>query len=234
MYICRRPAERVGPATWSVRLDSGESKEVAETGLARGRKCDPGQPIIDEELLQWIKLGVQTSPFLAAWFVNEPIQKIVAVPLRHHDVPMVWRHERIIVNLPHADELEAGKKLMWAAQEVEKVAAEATPFKVGITANPPQRLSYYDKDAADGVLAKMYIVAVSKVREETSQIEASLIREFSKKCPALCTNLAPGGEGSCRMKGGGRAGGRTSCPSWLPRAWAAWPGHPPWGRALGQ
>jgi hypothetical protein len=124
-----------------------------------------------------------------------------ATALCHRDVPMVWRHERINVNLPHADELEARKKLMWAAQEVEKVAMEATPFKLGITANPPQRLNYYDKDAADGILAKMYIVAVSKVREETSQIEASLIRGFSEKYTGLYKNVAPGGGGSCRMKG---------------------------------
>lgn len=194
--------QRVGEERWRVRMPSGEVQEVAENKLAvirmpRNSVSETETAQTDQKLPQWVKIGQPEVPYRAVWFTNWTLAKVMCLPVEGRvDVPSEFQHDRISVRLPHNANCVAGERLDWAISEVRELTlASPANFKVGITANPPARLDYYG-DA----WGKMVIIATSSVREEVSQIEASLIREFGSL--QRCCNVAPGGEGEKRMKGG--------------------------------
>jgi hypothetical protein len=110
-------------------------------------------------------------------------------------VPLAWQHDRIGIRLPDDACCLASVKLQWAVDVVRELAVTPSrTFKVGITANPPQRLDFYAE-----AWGRMTIIGISSVREEVSQIEASLIMTFGHVHG--CQNIGKGGEGANKMSG---------------------------------
>jgi hypothetical protein len=186
----------LGGGLWRVTvLGSGELREVAEKELAPIRKAPLSEPE-DVQAPQWVKIGQADRPNNAVYFANWTTGRIMCIPREGGiDVPSDWQHASISIRLPHNANSVASTRLDWAMEEVNKLLMVPAPnFKVGITANPPERFRYYG-DEWD----RMVIIATSHVRQEVAQIEASLIKWYAGH--PQCSNIARGGEGESKMGG---------------------------------